>query len=75
MKARELREMSEEELESKERDLVEEVFNLRFQIAAGIAENPQILRNVRKDLARVKTVRRERELAKEKNSNTISRLA
>ena len=75
MKARELREMSEEELESKERDLMEEVFNLRFQIAAGIAENPQILRNVRKDLARVKTVRRERELAKEKNSNTISRLA
>lgn len=65
MKARELREMSEEELESKERDLTEEVFNLRFQIAAGIAENPQILRNVRKDLARVKTVRRERELAKE----------
>jgi large subunit ribosomal protein L29 len=73
MKARELREMSDEELESKERDLTEEVFNLRFQIAAGIAENPQILRNVRKDLARVKTVRRERELAKEQN--TISRLA
>ena len=63
MKARELREMSDEELESRERDLIEEVFNLRFQIAAGIAENPQILRNVRKDLARVKTVRRDRELA------------
>ena len=62
MNARELREMSDEELESRERDLIEEVFNLRFQIAAGIAENPQILRNVRKDLARVKTVRREREL-------------
>lgn len=64
MKARELREMSDEELESRERDLAEEVFNLRFQIAAGIAENPQILRNVRKDLARVKTVRRQRQLAK-----------
>ncbi|PID55941.1 50S ribosomal protein L29 [candidate division KSB3 bacterium] len=63
MKARELREMSVEELESRERDLIEEVFNLRFQIAAGVAENPQILRNVRKDLARVKTVRREREMA------------
>ena len=63
MNARELREMSDEELESRERDLIEEVFNLRFQIAAGIAENPQILRNVRKDLARVKTVRRHRELA------------
>ena len=66
MKARELREMSDEELESRERDLREEVFNLRFQIAAGIAENPQILRNVRKDLARVKTVRRERELMSKK---------
>jgi len=65
MKARELREMKAEELESRERDLTEEVFNLRFQIAAGIAENPQVLRNVRKDLARVKTVRRARELAKE----------
>lgn len=65
MKARELREMSDEELESRERDLTEEVFNLRFQIAAGIAENPQILRNVRKDLARVKTVRRQREIAKQ----------
>ncbi len=60
MKARELREMNDEELESRERDLAEEVFNLRFQIAAGIAENPQILRNVRKDLARVKTVLSER---------------
>ena len=61
-KAKELREMSPEELESRERDLTEEVFNLRFQIAAGIAENPQILRNVRKNLARVKTVRRQQEL-------------
>ncbi len=66
MKARELREMSDEELERRERDLLEEVFNLRFQIAAGVAENPQILRNVRKDLARVKTVRREREIARKK---------
>ena len=66
MKARELRELSDEELESRERDLTEEIFNLRFQIAAGIAENPQILRNVRKDLARVKTVQRERELMQQK---------
>ncbi len=61
-KTKELREMSLEELDSRERDLTEEVFNLRFQIAAGIAENPQILRNVRKNLARVKTVRRQQEL-------------
>lgn len=61
-KTKELREMSLEELDSRESDLTEEVFNLRFQIAAGIAENPQILRNVRKNLARVKTVRRQQEL-------------
>jgi large subunit ribosomal protein L29 len=64
MKARELREMRDEELESRERELTEEIFNLRFQIAAGVAENPQVLRNVRKDLARVKTVRTQRMLAK-----------
>ena len=64
MKARELREMRDEELESRERELTEEIFNLRFQIAAGVAENPQILRNVRKDLARVKTLRTQRMLAK-----------
>jgi large subunit ribosomal protein L29 len=64
MKARELREMRDEELESRERELTEEIFNLRFQVAAGVAENPQILRNVRKDLARVKTVRTQRMLAK-----------
>lgn len=69
MKARELREMSDTELESRERDLTEEIFNLRFQIAAGVAENPQILRNVRKDLARLKTVRRARELATSGASN------
>lgn len=64
MKARELREMRDEELESRERELTEEIFNLRFQVAAGVAENPQVLRNVRKDLARVKTVRTQRMLAK-----------
>lgn len=64
MKARELQDMSDEELESREKDLTEEVFNLRFQIAAGVAENPQILRNVRKDLARVKTVLSERKRKK-----------
>lgn len=64
MKARELKEMRDEELESRERELTEEIFNLRFQVAAGVAENPQVLRNVRKDLARVKTVRTQRMLAK-----------
>jgi ribosomal protein L29 len=51
-------------LESRERDLTEEVFN-SVSNCCRIAENPQILRNVRKDLARVKTVRRQRELVKQ----------
>jgi large subunit ribosomal protein L29 len=58
--------MTTDELKERERDLREELFNLRFQIATSQAENPQIIRNVRKDLARVLTVLRERELAAEK---------
>lgn len=66
MKARELRELTNEELKERERDLREELFNLRFQVATNQAENPQIIRNVRRDLARVLTILRERELAAEK---------
>ncbi|HWP45938.1 MAG TPA: 50S ribosomal protein L29 [Candidatus Limnocylindrales bacterium] len=68
MKARELRELTDEELKERERDLREELFNLRFQIATNQAENPQIIRNVRRDLARVLTIIRERELAAEKET-------
>lgn len=68
MKARELRELTDEELKERERDLREELFNLRFQIATNQAENPQIIRNVRRDLARVLTILRERELATEKET-------
>jgi large subunit ribosomal protein L29 len=66
VKARELRELTNEELKERERDLREELFNLRFQVATNQAENPQIIRNVRRDLARVLTILRERELAAEK---------
>lgn len=68
MKAHELRELTDEELKERERDLREELFNLRFQIATGQAENPQIIKNVRRDLARVLTISRERELLKEKQN-------
>ncbi|HEX6970864.1 MAG TPA: 50S ribosomal protein L29 [Limnochordia bacterium] len=62
MKAREVRELSAEELERKLADLKEELFNLRFQAATGQLENPMRMREVRRDIARVKTVQREREL-------------
>lgn len=66
MKARELRELSIEELRQKEQDLTAELFNLKFQHATGQLENTERLPQVRKDLARVKTILRERELAVKK---------
>jgi large subunit ribosomal protein L29 len=52
-----LREMSEEELVAKERDLREDYFKLKFQHGVGQLENTGRLREVRKDIARVKTAR------------------
>lgn len=62
MKAKELQEFSDVELVSKVAELKEELFNLRFQMATGQLENPMRIREVRKNIARVKTVQREREL-------------
>ena len=56
MKARELKEMSEAELRQKEKEVTEELFNLKFQHATGQLENTERLPQVRKDLARVKTL-------------------
>jgi large subunit ribosomal protein L29 len=62
MKAKELREYSDVELASKLAELKEELFNLRFQMATGQLDNPMRLREVRKNIARVKTIQRAREL-------------
>lgn len=62
MKARDLREMTPEELEARLKDLKGELFNLRFQLATGQLDNIMRIRQVRKDIARVKTVMREMEL-------------
>ena len=62
MKAREIHDMTNDELATKLVSLKEELFNLRFQHATGQLENPNVLRTVKKDIARVKTVIREREL-------------
>ncbi len=61
MKASELRELSLEELEHKLEDLTQELFNLRFQHVTDQLENPMRLRQTKKDVARVKTVLRERQ--------------
>jgi large subunit ribosomal protein L29 len=55
MKARELRELSEDELQAKERELTEQLFKLRFQHSLGQLENAMKLRNVQRDIARIKT--------------------
>lgn len=60
MKASQIREMTPEELEQKYRELREEHFNLRFQAASGQIEKPHLLRSVRRDIARVLTVMRQR---------------
>ena len=61
-KASELRELGNEELLNKLREAKEELFNLRFQAATGQLENHGRLRTVRRDIARIYTVLREREL-------------
>lgn len=62
MKAEAIRDLSGAELDEKLAELKEELFNLRFQLAAADLDNPMRMRSVRKDIARVKTVMREREL-------------
>lgn len=62
MKANELKDFSDAELVGKLSELKEELFNLRFQMATGQLENHMRIREVRKSIARVKTIQRQREL-------------
>jgi LSU ribosomal protein L29P len=63
VKAKEIRQMSDKELNAKLLDLKSELFNLRFQMATGQLDNPMRINSVKKDIARVKTIARERELS------------
>jgi large subunit ribosomal protein L29 len=60
VKPSELRGMTVDELAQKEQDLRKELFNLRFQQATGEIENPMRIRTVRKDIAKVLTIRSEK---------------
>lgn len=62
MKVNEIREMNAEELNQKLASLKEELFNLRFQLATGQLENPMRIKEVKKTIARIKTIQRENEL-------------
>ncbi|MBO5035734.1 MAG: 50S ribosomal protein L29 [Clostridia bacterium] len=61
MKAKEIREMSVSELEAKLKDLKAELFNLRFQHATKQLDNPMVIASVKKDIAKVKTILRQKQ--------------
>ena len=69
MKAQGLRDKSDSELVEQERELREELFNLRFQHATGQLENTMALIRVKRDIARVKTILRERELERQREGD------
>jgi large subunit ribosomal protein L29 len=60
MKAAKWRDLADDEMAQKVRELSEEVFNLRFQLSMGMAKNPSRVREARRDLARAYTIIRER---------------
>ena len=62
MKASEIRDLSPEERSRKVDDLKEELFNLRFQKETGQLENPQKLKQVRRDIARLQTIIQEQDV-------------
>ncbi|MGB7574370.1 MAG: 50S ribosomal protein L29 [Thermodesulfobacteriota bacterium] len=66
MKAKDFRQLSEGELLVKEKELGEELFNLRFQHATGQLENVMRIPQVKRDIARLKTILKEKALTKGK---------
>jgi large subunit ribosomal protein L29 len=62
MKAKDLKELTKEEILKKKKDLKEEMFNLRFQHSTGQLENTARLRLLKKDVAKIETVLRQKEL-------------
>ncbi|MBM7853834.1 large subunit ribosomal protein L29 [Desulfohalotomaculum tongense] len=62
MKSKELRELTNEELNKKLDESKDELFKLRFQLATGQLDNPMKIKEVRRKIARIKTIIREREL-------------
>lgn len=65
MKARELRELSNDELKRREEELKDQLFKLLAQHTIGQLENTAKLKNIRREIARIKTILKERELRKE----------
>ena len=66
MKVEEIRKMSDEELSSELASLKEELFKLRFQLATNQLDNPAQIAQVKRDIARIMTIQREKQLAANK---------
>jgi large subunit ribosomal protein L29 len=73
MKAEEIRDLSAEELTARIAELEEERFRLRFRSASEALEEPLRLRKIRRDIARMQTVRRERELGLARGARPASK--
>ncbi len=73
MKINEIREQTKEELETKLTEIKKNLFNLKFQKATGQLENLIKIRNLRKDIARVETLLREKELNEKNKEETGTR--
>ena len=69
MKVSEIKALSNEELSTKLKDLKSELFNLRFQLAINQLENPMRIKAVKKDIAKILTILRERELSEGSSNN------
>ena len=67
--AAELRELPDDELQQKLSEEREELFNLRFQIVTGQLDNPSRIKEVKREIARILTVMREREIAETRAAN------
>jgi large subunit ribosomal protein L29 len=61
VKIKEVKDLSTDELKQKGKNIVEELFKLRIRHSAGQLESPALMKNLRKDVARIKTMLRERE--------------
>lgn len=68
MKPTEIRELSDEELKSKESELKDQLFKLRFQHTLGQLENAVKMKNVKKDIARIKTILNEKSIEQGKGT-------
>ena len=62
MRAKEIRDLTNDEARQKEQDVAEQLFRLRLRKSTGQLENPMLVRHLRRDLARLKTIQRERAL-------------